>query len=94
MKTALTYPRVQSVRPLRGRKLLVTFSTGEARIYDCEPLLREEAFQPLADEAVFRQVRPDPHGYAVIWSDEIDLAESEIWLNGEPTDPNAPGNAG
>ena len=94
MQTALTYPRVRSVRPLPAKKLFVTFSTGEARIYDCQPLLQEEAFRGLADEAIFQQVHPDPHGYAVIWSDEIDLAESEIWVNGRPTEPNAPGNTG
>lgn len=94
MQTALTYPRVQSVRPLPGKRLFVTFSTGEARIYNCQPLLEEETFRPLADESIFRQAHPDAHGYAVIWSDDIDLAESEIWINGEPTEPNAPGNAG
>ena len=76
MQTQVTYPRVQTVRALPAKKLLVTFSTGETRIYDCQPLLREEAFRPLADEALFQQVRPDPHGYGVIWSEAMEfLAE-------------------
>jgi len=37
----------------------------------------------LENEAVFQCARPDPHGYAVIWNDDVDLAESEIWLNGK-----------
>jgi hypothetical protein len=65
---------------------LVAFATGEQRVYDCAPLLRESVFAGLADEAVFQQVRPDPHGYGVVWSDELDLAESELWINGSPAE--------
>jgi hypothetical protein len=94
MKTEVSYPLVRTVRPLPDKRLFVTFETGEARIYDCRPLLKEDAFRALADEALFRKVRPDPHGYAVIWSDEIDLAESEIWVNGQPAEPSDPPNDG
>jgi hypothetical protein len=87
MKTELTYPRVQAVQPLPGKKLLITFSTGDARIYDCGPLLKEEAFRALADDGFFQKVRSDPHGYAVIWSDDVDLAESELWIHGKPAQP-------
>ncbi len=67
--------------------MLVTFENGAVRLYDCRPLLAEAVFRPLADDAFFQHVRPDPHGYAVLWSDEIDLAESELWLNGKPAEP-------
>ena len=87
MQTQVTYPRVQAVQALPAKKLLVTFSTGETRVYDCQPLLREEPFRPLADEALFQQARPDQHGYGVIWSDSIDLAESELWANGQRAEP-------
>ena len=93
MQTQVTYPRVQAVRALPAKKLLVTFSTGETRVYDCQPLLREEAFRPLADEALFQQVRPDQHDYGVIWSEAIDLAESELWTNGTRAEPNARPNS-
>ncbi len=86
MKSETTYPRVRTVEPLPEKKLLVTFETGEVRVYDCQPLLSEEAFRPLANENFFRQVHSDPHGYAVIWSEEIDLAESELWINGKPAE--------
>ncbi len=33
-------------------------------------------------------------GYAVIWNDEIYLAESELWLNGTPAEPGASSNGG
>lgn len=62
--------------------LFVEFEGGVQKVYDCKPLLSQEVFQPLVDEVLFRCAQADPFGYAVIWSDEIDLAESEVWLNG------------
>ena len=89
MKTRTTYPRIASVRPLSGKRLLVGFENGVRKIYDCTPLVASEPFAPLADEPLFRSVQADPHGYGVVWSDEIDLAESELWLRGEMAEPNA-----
>ena len=77
-----SWPRVRQVQPLAGRRLRVAFDNGQERIYDCEPLLDRPAFSLLRDPAFFRAVHPDPHGYGVLWSDEVDLAESELWLNG------------
>ena len=80
------YPRVSSVKPLAGKRLFVTFSNGAEKVYDCAPLLADEAFAALKDDAFFRGVEADPHGYGVAWDDEIDLAESELWINGETAD--------
>ena len=78
------YPKVKTVRSLAGKRLLVEFDNGVTKVYDCKPLLDSEVFAPLRDEAVFRRVRADSHGYAVIWTDMIDLAESELWIHGAP----------
>ncbi len=79
-----TYPKIADVSPRRGRQLLVRFRNGAARLYDCTPLLEESAFQSLRNESFFRRARADSHGYGVIWSDDVDLAESEVWLRGRP----------
>jgi hypothetical protein len=84
MATVEVYPKVKAVRPLAGKRLLIEFDNGITKLYDCNPLLDSEVFAPLWNEALFRRVRVDKHGYAVIWTDEIDLAESELWLNGTP----------
>ena len=89
MPTQTTYPRISAVKPLSGKRLLVTFATGERKIYDCTPLLKEDVFRPLQDENLFRQARADQDGYGVIWNDDIDLAEAELWRNGQPAEPNA-----
>ena len=89
MTTHTTYPRIASVRPLSGKRLLVGFDNGVRKVYDCTPLLSSEPFAALADDPLFRSVQADPHGYGVVWSDEIDLAESELWLYGETAEPDA-----
>ena len=83
MNTAIAFPKLVEVVPLPKHKLQVKFRNGESRQYDFSPHLSRAMFQPLADESRFAQVRPDPHGYAVVWDDEMDLAASEIWLNGK-----------
>lgn len=79
-----TYPKIADVIPRKGRELLVRFRNGATRLYDCTPLLEKSAFQSLRNEAFFRRARADSHGYGVIWSDDVDLAESEVWLRGRP----------
>lgn len=41
--------KVADVKPLRGMMMLVTFSTGEKRLFDAS-LLSGGAFEPLRDE--------------------------------------------
>jgi len=41
------YPKIIDVKPQKGKRLLVTFSDGIKKIYDCSPLLREDVFKPL-----------------------------------------------
>jgi hypothetical protein len=76
------YPKIKSVTPLSGRRLRVTFATGDTKVYDCSPLLAEEPFGLLEDEAFFRNVHADRTGYGVVWNDNIDLSEAELWLLG------------
>ncbi|MFA7174959.1 MAG: DUF2442 domain-containing protein [Kiritimatiellia bacterium] len=78
----MTYPKIISVDPLQGKQLRVTFATGVNKIYDCTALLSEASFASLNDEHVFKQVRADSMGYGVVWNDDLDLSESELWING------------
>lgn len=86
MMSAVTYPRIRQVKPKPRKTLLVEFVNGVKKTYDCKPLLKDQAFRPLQDEALFRRARADSNGYGVIWSNEIDLAESEVWINGQISD--------
>jgi len=78
------HPKVRSVVPLTGKRLLVTFENGVQKLYDCSPLLQTDTFRPLRDDWLFRMVRADAGGYGVSWTDELDLSESELWEHGDP----------
>ena len=85
-KIVESYQKIEHVEPLAGKRLLITFDNNTKKIYDCSSLLKKEAFKPLMNDALFRSVKADRHGYGVIWSDEIDLSESELWINGLPAE--------
>lgn len=82
-----TYPKVNSVQPLKGKRLLVAFSNDVKKIYDCSPLLAEDTYSALAIDAIFKNVKADQGGYGISWTDEIDLAESELWIHGVLAEP-------
>ena len=71
--------RVRTVKALPYHMLLLTFTTGEKRLFD-GTALEGGAFAPLADEAVFRTAAVF-HG-AVTWLDgEIDCAPEYLYEN-------------
>ena len=89
MTIPTTYPKIRSVKAMHNKTLLVTFKNGSQKVYDCTPLLQSTAFRPLQEEALFRSAYVDSHGYGIVWNDNIDLAESEIWINGRIKEPKA-----
>ena len=76
-------PRIQSVTPLPDKRLSVKFVNGIEKTYDCRQLLGLEMFQSLKNEAFFKSAKVDPGGYGVSWSDDVDLSEHELWVNGK-----------
>jgi hypothetical protein len=74
-------PRVQSAKPLEGKRLLVKFENGAEKTYDCNQLLHLEMSQSLKNEAFFKSVKVDAGGYGISWNDEVDLSEYELWIN-------------
>ena len=77
------YPKIKSVKPLTGYKLLVGFMNGVVKLYDCTDLLATPAFFLLRDQAFFGAVQVDQGGYGLIWNDTLDLSEAELWLHGQ-----------
>jgi hypothetical protein len=78
-------PRVAKVAPPSQYRLHVEFDDGVAGTIDLSPELDGEVFQPLGDEAVFRQVTVDEFG-AVCWPNAADLAPDAMHseLTGKP----------
>ena len=71
--------RVTEAKPLRGGMMLVTFSTGEKRLFDTT-LLRGAAFEPLKDEKIF--ANPVLFHGVITWDNgEIDVAPEAVYAN-------------
>lgn len=71
--------RVKEAKALPFGMLLLTFSTGEKRLFDTT-CLQGSAFKPLSDEQVFKNVQVT-HGF-VTWMDgEIDCAPEYMYEN-------------
>jgi len=84
MKGYKVYPKIAEVEAKPDKCLLVRFRNGVTKLYDCRRVLKFPAFEPLRDnEALFRTVYADKNGYGVIWNDDLDLAESELWIAGK-----------
>lgn len=72
--------RVRSVKPLDDMMMILTFTSGERRLYDATQLLEYPAFQPLRDESVFKSAVVE-HGI-VVWNDgDIDIAPETMYAN-------------
>ena len=83
--TSVQDMRVSAVKPLDDMMMLVTFVSGERRLYDATQLLEYPAFQPLKDESIFKAASVD-HG-AVTWMDgEIDIAPETMYATSLPYD--------
>jgi hypothetical protein len=79
----MVVPKILSVKPKDNKQLMVIFVNGQVKIYDCMQLLNREMFQLLNNETFFRNVKVDSGGYGIVWDDNIDLSEYELWVNGK-----------
>ena len=74
--------RVTEAKPLRGGILLVTFSTGEKRLFDTTKL-QGSAFEPLKDEKIF--CNPVLFHGVITWNNgEIDIAPEALYRDSVP----------
>ena len=72
--------KVCGVRPLPGHKLWLRFTTGETKVFDFNPLLKDAGFAPLKDEHTFAGVYID---YGVtVWNDGAGISISAFKSGG------------
>ena len=71
---------VEKVDVFEDMILLITFSTGEKRLYDVATLLEYPAFKPLENEEIFKSAKVE-YG-TVVWLDgDIDIAPETLYKN-------------
>ena len=74
--------RIVSAQAIDDRTLIVKFTNNEIKKYNISKLLDNPMFDPLKNPAFFRNFIIDSGGYALVWNEDIDISEYELWQNG------------
>ena len=72
-------PQVTRVIALKNYQLLLTFSTGEIKLYDASWVLKHPMTTKLRDVLFFNKARVS-HG-TVIWNKQLDLGPDDLYDN-------------
>ena len=80
----MLYPIPVAVKPIEDYQLLVTFKTGENRIYDAKPLIKGDWFGQLKDISKFNTAKIVSN--TVEWIDGQDIAPDELFFASKPVD--------
>ncbi len=75
-------PKIVSAQAIDDLTLIVEFSNSDHKQYNISKLLEKPMFFPLKNPSFFRNFRVESGGYGIVWNDEIDLSEYELWQNG------------
>ena len=75
-------PKIVSATAIDDTTLLIEFSNHDRKQYCIKPLLDQSMFSPLRNPSFFRSFQIDVDGYEIMWNDEVDLSEYELWRNG------------
>ncbi len=70
--------KVAAARVVNDLSMLVTFSTGETRLFDASSIAELPVYQPLNDQSVFRAFSIDRG--VICWADgDIDIAPEKVY---------------
>ena len=78
----MIYPKIHQVKVIDDTTLLIEFTNQEIKKYDVRHLLDTPMFSLLRQPAFFKNFKVEPGGYGIMWNEEIDLSEYELWKNG------------
>ena len=78
------FHKIKSVTPLPDFILSVQFSEGVTKHYDMKPLFdKYPMFAPLKSHPeLYYSASVDTGGYGIVWNDDIDISEYELWEGG------------
>ncbi len=73
---------VKNVEPRDDYKLVLTFETGEKKVFDMKPYLDNGIFRELKDIELFRTVRVSFN--SVAWANDADFDPEALYEGGLP----------
>ncbi len=74
--------QIVDVKPLEDMMMILTFSTGEQRLFDAT-ILSGSAFEPLSNPEIFNACKI-VHGIVTWMDEEIDCAPEYMYKNSYP----------
>ncbi len=78
-------PRILKVKAIDDHTLIIKFTNQEVKQYNILHLLDNPVFAPLRQPAFFKNFKVEQSGYGIVWNEDIDLSEYELWKNGMTT---------
>ncbi len=75
-------PRIDKAKAIDDTTLVIEFTNQEVKRYDIGRLLELPMFSLLRQPAFFKSFRIETGGYGLVWNEEIDISEHELWTNG------------
>ena len=79
----ITEIRITEIKHLNDMTMIVTFDTGEKRLFNATQLLKYPAFASLADDTVFKSAQIEWD--VITWCDgELDIAPEFVYANSLP----------
>jgi len=78
----MKYPRIHKVEAIDDTTLVIEFTNQDVKRYDICHLLDISMFSPLRQPAFFKNFKVEHGGHGVVWNEEIDISEYELWKNG------------
>ena len=84
----MNYPKIINAEILNYPVLKLFFSDNSVKIYNFNELLKLEQFEKLKNEKYFRTFQIEQGGYGLVWDEDTDIAEYELWKNGIDTTSN------
>jgi hypothetical protein len=74
------YQPIVAVEPGKKLTLQITWKDKTVSTIDLAPVIKfSKHLAPLSDRELFKTARVSPEGFAVEWSDDLDLSAAQLW---------------
>jgi hypothetical protein len=84
----MSYPKIVRAEAIGECIIRVEFTNQDIKDYDIRSLLEKPMFAPLQQPAFFKNFQVEPGGYGLVWNDDIDISEYELWTKGKTAQIN------
>ncbi|MBD2774078.1 DUF2442 domain-containing protein [Iningainema tapete] len=78
----MKYPRIYQAKAIEDHTVMIEFTNQEVKKYNIIHLFEDPRFAPLNQPAFFKKFKVENGGYEIVWNEDIDLSEYELWKNG------------